>query len=161
MRVYLDLLQDILGSYDGTVLLVSHDRDFLDRVAATTIAMEGDGRATVYAGGWSDYLTQRKPQEAVSASPKSKQDTQKNDREKRTAKSGLSFTEKHRLEALPDEISRLEVEISKLTDLLSDVELYTKDPVKFQKATDALVERQAKLERAEEEWLVLEEKAES
>ncbi len=55
----LDLLQDLLGDYDGTVLLVSHDRDFLDRVAATTIAMEGDGRAVIYAGGWSDYLAQR------------------------------------------------------------------------------------------------------
>ncbi len=55
----LDLLQDILGDYDGTVLLVSHDRDFLDRVADTTVAMEGDGRAVVYAGGWSDYRAQR------------------------------------------------------------------------------------------------------
>jgi len=55
----LDLLQELLGEYDGTVLLVSHDRDFLDRVAATTVAMEGDGRAVIYAGGWSDYQAQR------------------------------------------------------------------------------------------------------
>lgn len=55
----LDLMQELLSTYDGTVLLVSHDRDFLDRVAATTIAMEGDGKATVYAGGWTDYLAQR------------------------------------------------------------------------------------------------------
>ncbi len=55
----LDLLQDMLGDYDGTVLLVSHDRDFLDRVATMTVAMEGDGRATAYAGGWSDYRDQR------------------------------------------------------------------------------------------------------
>ncbi|KGJ18507.1 ABC-F family ATP-binding cassette domain-containing protein, partial [Paracoccus sanguinis] len=55
----LDLLQDILGEYDGTVLLVSHDRDFIDRVADTTVAMEGDGRAVIYAGGWTDYRAQR------------------------------------------------------------------------------------------------------
>ena len=56
----LDLLQDIPGEYDGTVLLVSHDRDFIDRVATTTVAMEGDGRAVIYPGGWSDYRAQRR-----------------------------------------------------------------------------------------------------
>jgi ATP-binding cassette subfamily F protein uup len=55
----LDLLQELLDDYDGTVLLVSHDRDFLDRVAATTVVMEGDGKATIYAGGWSDYQAQK------------------------------------------------------------------------------------------------------
>ena len=63
----LDLLQEVLGGYDGTVLLVSHDRDFLDRVATTTVAMEGDGRATVYAGGWTDYLAQRPEPETAGA----------------------------------------------------------------------------------------------
>ncbi len=154
----LDLLQELLGTYDGTVLLVSHDRDFLDRVAATTIAMEGDGNATVYAGGWSDYQSQRRSEtsqpeiakprkETVSASPKPQ------------PKSGLSFTEKHRLEALPAEIERLEAEIGKLEELLSDPALFTREPVKFNKATQALVERQEKLSAAEEEWLTLEEKA--
>jgi len=75
-------------------------------------------------------------------------------------KQGLSFTEKHRLEALPDEIARLEAEIAKLTELLSDPNLFAENPMKFQKATDALVERQARLENVEEEWLILEEKAE-
>ena len=55
----LDLLQDIVGDFDGTVLLVSHDRDFIDRVATSTVAMEGNGRTTVYPGGWSDYVNQR------------------------------------------------------------------------------------------------------
>ena len=68
----LDLLQELLDDYDGTVLLVSHDRDFLDRVATTTIAMEGDGRATVYAGGWSDYRAQRGRDAAAPAREKSK-----------------------------------------------------------------------------------------
>ncbi len=157
----LDLLQDLLGSYDGTVLLVSHDRDFLDRVAATTIAMEGDGRATIYAGGWSDYVSQRgEVAEHNTPTPKTKSD-EASTKPKSAPKAGLSFTEKHRLDALPDEISRLEAEIGKLTDLLSDPKLFTENPVKFQKATDALVERQNKLEAAEEEWLTLEEKAQA
>ncbi|MBM1219109.1 ATP-binding cassette domain-containing protein [Ponticoccus sp. SC2-23] len=157
----LDLLQDILGEYDGTVLLVSHDRDFLDRTATTTVAMEGNGRAVVYAGGWSDYRTQRgeveeKPEERpASHSPKTEKYTSKVEK-----KPSLSFTEKHRLAALPDEIARLEAEIAKLGDLLSDPQLFSREPVKFKKATEALTERQAKLAAAEEEWLLLEEKAE-
>ncbi len=154
----LDLLQELLDDYDGTVLLVSHDRDFLDRVATTTIAMEGNGRATVYAGGWSDYIAQRgdvtdkKEEKSKPSRAKVKQETK--------PKSGLSFSEKHRLDKLPAEITRLEAEIAKLEDLMSDPELFTREPVKFQKATDALVERQEKLSAAEEEWLMLEEKAE-
>ena len=155
----LDLLQELLGNYEGTVLLVSHDRDFLDRVAATTIAMEGDGRATVYAGGWSDYISQRGVRDTPATVEKPKTDAPKQAKSKATAKTGLSFTEKHRLDALPDEIARLEAEIGKLTELLGDPELFTVNPVKFQKATDALVERQNKLDAAETEWLELEEKA--
>jgi ATP-binding cassette subfamily F protein uup len=68
----LDLLQDILGEYDGTVLLVSHDRDFIDRVATTTVAMEGNGKATVYPGGWSDYAAQRPKPGAAAAATKKK-----------------------------------------------------------------------------------------
>ncbi|MEM9576192.1 MAG: ATP-binding cassette domain-containing protein [Pseudomonadota bacterium] len=157
----LDLLQDLLGSYDGTVLLVSHDRDFLDRVAATTIAMEGDGRATIYAGGWSDYVSQRREvAERETPGPKVKSEDAPA-KPKPTPNAGLSFTEKHRLDALPDEIARLEAEIGKLTDLLSDPHLFTDNPVKFKKATDALVERQNRLDAAEEEWLTLEEKAQT
>ncbi|WP_254437672.1 ABC-F family ATP-binding cassette domain-containing protein [Ruegeria arenilitoris] len=155
----LDLLQELLDDYDGTVLLVSHDRDFLDRVATTTIAMEGNGRATVYAGGWSDYVAQRgdmvekKTEKSKENKPKVKQEAK--------PKAGLSFSEKHRLEKLPAEIARLEAEIAKLEELMSDPELFTREPVKFQKATEALVERQEKLAAAEEEWLELEEKAEA
>ncbi len=155
----LDLLQELLGDYDGTVLLVSHDRDFLDRVATTTIAMEGNGRATVYAGGWSDYIVQRgdvfikKEEKTKTNKPKVKPES--------APKTGLTFSEKHRLEKLPAEIERLEAEIAKLEELMSDPELFTREPVKFQKATEALVERQNKLSAAEEEWLTLEEKAEA
>ncbi len=155
----LDLLQDILGEYDGTVLLVSHDRDFLDRVATTTVAMEGQGQAVVYAGGWSDYRAQRGGDfvEAKTASkPLAKKDKAK-DAPKQNGK--MSFTEKHRLAELPGVIDRLSAEIAKLEELLADPELFTKSPAKFQKATDALVERQTTLAASEDEWLALEEKA--
>ncbi len=156
----LDLLQELLDSYDGTVLLVSHDRDFLDRVATTTVAMEGQGKATAYAGGWSDYLAQRTPVEAE-GKPKPVKEKAKPAAAApaQAAKEGLSFKEKHRLEALPGEMERLEKEIAKLEELMMDPELFTREPIKFKKATEALVERQQKLAAAEEEWLELEEKA--
>jgi len=160
----LDLLQDLLGEYDGTVLIVSHDRDFLDRIATTTVAMEGGGQAVVYAGGWSDYRAQRAETAAATAPGEKAAKPAKEAREAPKSKpqqAGLSFTEKHRLEELPDVIARLEAEIGKLEQLLADPELFTREPVKFRKATEALTERQDKLSAAEEEWLELEEKAEA
>ena len=162
----LDLLQDILGEYDGTVLLVSHDRDFIDRVANTTIAMEGDGRATVYAGGWTDYQSQRAERlvsdaaEAAQAAAPAPRAAVKSDKPAGKASSAaLSFTEKHRLEALPGLIAKLEAEIAKLTEFLADPALFASSPAKFNKASEALVERQQQLAAAEEEWMGLEERA--
>lgn len=155
----LDLLQDILGEYEGTVLLVSHDRDFIDRIAATTIAMEGDGRATIYAGGWSDYQAQRGEEaQARTAKPLSKTAPAPEPKARKAA-AGLTFTERHRLEALPGLIEKLEAEIGKLADFLSDPDLFQTAPDKFRKASVGLAERQAALSAAEEEWLTLEEKA--
>ena len=150
----LDLLQDILGDYDGTVLLVSHDRDFIDRVATTTVAMEGDGSAVIYAGGWSDYRAQRGEDAPAAAAAAAVAPAPA-----RTAAaprpSGLSFTEKHRLEALPAIMERLEAEIAKLSAFLSQPDLFQSAPAKFAKASEALAERQAALAAAEEEWLDL------
>ncbi len=160
----LDLLQDLLGDYAGTVLLVSHDRDFLDRVATSTVVLEGQGRAQVYAGGWSDALAQgarigaaQEDREAPPAAKSGPDRVVSNAGAKPAA--GLSFTETHRLNELPSVIARLEAEMGKLSELLSDPDLYTREPFKFAKATEALAERQAKLAAAEEEWLLLEEKA--
>ncbi len=158
----LDLLQDILGEYDGTVLLISHDRDFLDRVASITVALEGDGQAVAYAGGWSDYRDQRGGGEG-DVSPKQQAKAAKaaaTAKGKATPK-GLSFTERHKLETLPTEIARLEAEIAKLQGLMADPELFSREPVKFRKATEALTQRQKALAGAEEAWLALEEKAEA
>jgi len=159
----LDLLQDLLGEYDGTVLLVSHDRDFIDRVASTTIVMEGDGRATVYAGGWSDYQTQKSLTAAATA-PESKpaSSSKPAPAAPKPAKSAaLSFTERHRLDALPAEIERIEAEIAKLEVFLAQPDLFTKEPAKFKKGTEALLERQKALAAAEEDWMTLEEKAQN
>ncbi|MCV2875423.1 ABC-F family ATP-binding cassette domain-containing protein [Rhodobacteraceae bacterium XHP0102] len=163
----LDLLQDLLGDYAGTVLLVSHDRDFLDRVATSTVVLEGQGHAQAYAGGWSDALAQgarlARDDAAAPSSPPFGGGASKPDAPLKTdapkPATGLSFTESHRLKELPAVIARLEAELGKLSDLLSDPDLYTREPVKFAKATEALAERQAKLAAAEEEWLLLEEKA--
>ncbi|MEM9249399.1 MAG: ATP-binding cassette domain-containing protein [Pseudomonadota bacterium] len=168
----LDLLQELVSDFDGTVILVSHDRDFLDRTATTTIALAGDGRAVVYAGGWSDMQAQRKaaglaPFGAAPAA-EARRDVRKPEPDKteraeasvaKASPAGLTFTEKHRLKALPAEIERLEAEIGKLEELLADPDLYSASPVKFGKATEALAERQARLSAAEDEWLSLEERA--
>ena len=156
----LDLLQDILGEYDGTVLLVSHDRDFIDRIATTTVAMEGGGRAQAYPGGWSDYAAQRPAlvdAEAKSAPKAAAAASAKADSAPKPA--GLSFTERKRLDDLPDLIARLESEIGKLATLLADADLFTREPVKFRKATEALADRQSALEAAESEWLELADRA--
>jgi ATP-binding cassette subfamily F protein uup len=159
----LDLLQDVLAAYDGTVLLVSHDRDFLDRVATLTVALEGEGRAVVYAGGWSDMEAQRAaadketPVAVAPAKPAPKAPKPAAPAPARAP--GLTFTEAHRLDALPAEIARLEAEIAKLAEFLSDPAIYATAPAKAEKASAALAERQAKLSAAEEEWLSLEEKA--
>jgi ATP-binding cassette subfamily F protein uup len=159
----LDLLQDLLGDYPGTVLLVSHDRDFLDRVASTTIAMEGNGQATVYAGGWSDYQAQRieSAPEVVAKSGAAAGKPAESGATKGTSTQNakMTFIEKHRLEELPAVMERLSAEIAKLEEFMSDPNLFTDEPVKFAKASDALVERHSALSDAEEEWLMLEEKA--
>ncbi|WP_281826771.1 ABC-F family ATP-binding cassette domain-containing protein [Jannaschia rubra] len=159
----LDLLQDVLDDYDGTVLLVSHDRDFLDRVATQTVAMEGDARVQVYPGGWTDYRNQRGHSTFDTPRKAAGKGTTKPaaDPAPVRASDGLSYTERHRLETLPAEIARLEAEIAKLEDLLSDADLFTREPVKFQKATDALIERHDRLSKAEEEWLSLAERADA
>ncbi len=160
----LDLLQDILGDYDGTVLLVSHDRDFIDRIATSTVALEGKGRVTAYPGGWSDYVRQR----VITA------DTETFDNVAKPVAAplafaqpvarrvdSLSFTEKKRLEDLPVVIGKLEAEIAKLSEFLADPQMFTKEPAKFRRATEVMAERQEALSKAETDWLALEERAAS
>ncbi len=155
----LDLLQDLLGEYDGTLLLVSHDRDFIDRIATSTIAMEGGGSVIEYAGGWSDYLSQRGGKADPALEGRRTATPAPNATPKPTAPQSkkMSFKQTHRLEKLPGEMKLLEAEIAKLEEVLVDPTLYARDPARFDKATRALGERQAALAAAEEEWLTLEE----
>jgi ATP-binding cassette subfamily F protein uup len=159
----LDLLQELIADFDGTVLLVSHDRDFLDRVATTTIAMEGDGRAVIYAGGWSDYRAQRG---GAVAMPGANRPARKGvvragpnragPKRAEPAAARLSFAQQKRLDDLPAEIDRLGAEIVRLEAFLSGPEVFNREPVKFRKASEGLDERQKRLAAAEEEWLELE-----
>ncbi len=157
----LDLLQELLADYDGTLLLVSHDRDFIDRIATSTIAMEGDGRAIEYAGGWSDYRALR-GEAAEQKEVRKTTETKGNPppaapvEKPKSGGAKMSFKQTHRLEKLPAEIAMLEAEITKLEELLADPELFAKDNTKFVKASKALSARQEILAKSEEEWLELE-----
>jgi ATP-binding cassette subfamily F protein uup len=121
-------------------------------VATTTIAMEGDGRAVIYAGGWTDYRAQRGEDMPAPPAPKPKAAPAR----PQPRRPRLSFTQAHRLEALPGEIERLSAEIGRLEVLLADPGLFARDPARFRKASEALVARQRALAAAEDEWLTLE-----
>ena len=148
----LDLLQEMLADYPGTVLLVSHDRDFLDRVVTSTLAAEGGGRWTEYAGGYSDMLAQRG--EAAPAAERSRAAPAA--RPARGPARKLSFKDKHALEQLPSQIAALQADIAGLQAKLAGPDLYRTDPVAFRAATDALARAERDLAVSEERWLELE-----
>ncbi len=149
----LDLLQEMLSEYPGTVLLVSHDRDFLDRVVTSTLASEGDGKWVEYAGGYSDMLLQRGASSPATERARTAPKPQGSDK---GAPRKLSFKDKHALESLPGEMARLTNQIQVQQRLLSDPNLYRRDQAAFKRATDALQDAQGKLAAAEERWLELE-----
>ncbi len=147
----LDLLQEMLSEYPGTVLLVSHDRDFLDRVVTSTLAAEGGGRWTEYAGGYSDMLAQRGPAEAATVVARQAAPARAPARPPK-----MSFKDKQLLESLPVEIAALERTAAQLGAELAKPDLYRRNPTRFAEATAALQRAQAKLSAAEERWLRLE-----
>ncbi len=155
----LDVLEEMLGDYEGTVILISHDRDFLDRVVTSVIAPEGNGKWIEYAGGYSDMLAQRGgdlKREAVKAqAPMEKKDT-RIAAPAAAAKRRLSFNEKHALETLPKQIETLHAEIAKLQRVLDDPALYSKDRKKFDDTSAAIAKAHEELAAAEDRWLELE-----
>ena len=156
----LDLLEEMIDDYPGTVMLVSHDRDFLDRTVTAVVVAEGDGRWNVYAGGYSDMVAQRG--QGVTAKAVAKADARPA-REKSEApasaasQSRLTFKDKHALETLPARIAKLEADIAKLSKTIADPNLYVKDRAAFDKASAELGKAQAELAQAEDDWLRLEE----
>lgn len=157
----LDLLQELVSDYAGTVIVVSHDRDFLDRTVTRTIAYEGDGRWQMYAGGYSDMIAQRgegvKARKASDKAAKSATKTTTPSQIKAPQSAAkLSYKHKFRLENLPSEIAAIEAEIAAHETALGDPDLFTRDVDQFTRISEALTAAQLKLESLETEWLELE-----
>ncbi len=152
----LDLLQEMLGEYPGTILLVSHDRDFIDRVVTSTLAAEGEGRWVEYAGGYSDMLAQRSAGKTEAAAPVKQKTAARAAALPQTAGTKLSFKDQHELKTLTADIERLQREIKAHEAKLAAPGLYNKDIKAFKAATNALADAQDALAAAEERWLQLE-----
>jgi ABC transport system ATP-binding/permease protein len=153
----LDLLQEVIADYDGTVLIVSHDRDFLDRTVTITLGLDGSGKVDIVAGGYEDWERKRRPHvhNAKVATP-AKQAAQP-----RTRPAKLSFNEQRDYDLLPARIDELETEIARDEEILSDPDLYSRDPDRFAQLTAAIEKARAERDAAEERWLELAEKAEA
>lgn len=148
----LELLEEQLIAYKGTLLLVSHDREFFDNVVTSTFVLEGDGKVDTYPGGYEDYLRQRTVREkerpkVAAAAKEAKRPTNK-----------LSYNEQRELKALPAMIEELEKEIAAMEAFLSDSDSYNADPRKYKDFSDALPDKRAQLERAVDRWAELEER---
>ncbi len=155
----LDLLQEILCDYDGTIILISHDRDFVEQVATRVLFFEGNGKIIDFTGGYRSYLNNRSVDKSrKNTDRKSVKSKTMMDLHAKKKNVNLSFTDHHRLREIPREVERLELEIKKLEDFLSIDGLYLSDQKKFDKASTALVERKLKMDEIMEEWLLLEDK---
>jgi ABC transport system ATP-binding/permease protein len=152
----LDLLQERLAEYPGTVLLVSHDRDFLDRVVTSVIANESKGRWVEYAGGYSDMLAQRPTVSRDSPGdrpprPAARAVTPAASRARR-----MSYNDQRALETLPTRIEFLQARVKALSNELADPGLYAREPERFAAKTAALAAAHDELTAAEDRWLTLE-----
>ncbi|MCH1413424.1 MAG: ATP-binding cassette domain-containing protein [Rhodobacteraceae bacterium] len=155
----LDLLQEVISEYQGTVLLISHDRDFLNRTVETSIILTGQGEFLKIVGSWTNYQSLKIKNTARKKEKISKKKSGETSKSQSLLRSEYSFVDQHRLKQLPILIERILYEIKKLESFLSDSTLYLEQPVKFEKASTALIERQSQLKILEDEWLILEEKA--
>lgn len=159
----LDMLTNVLTTYDGTLFVVSHDRDFLDQVVTKTLAFEGDAKVEGIIGGYSDYIAFRKAQKNEKSTQKNAPEKTKkpNNAQKKTApkKEDVAFTYnlKHELEQLPAKIKTLEQEISSLNEKMADADLYTKDADEFTRVSKRYPKAKSELDKLEVRWLELEE----
>ncbi len=170
----LELLQEVIADYDGTIMIVSHDRDFLDRTVTALLSFEGDAKIVSHAGGYSDYLQRRIATEARQLARTGNQSEGKARRKSlkgtNASKGGakaanrparLTFRDQHALDRLPEEIEQLAAAIVKLEAAIADPALFTTNPKKFNQAATALATAQAKKEEKETQWLEIAERAEA
>ena len=153
----LDLLQEVLDEYAGTILIVSHDRDFLDRVVSSVIYLKGDGTAYEHAGSYTECLEKMKEQKTENIKTKSvTKPIIKNEINTPKQNKKLSYNQKRLLEVLPPEIETLEKEIALLSAELSNPDLYQQNPARFDEASKLLEVKQQEKASKEEAWLELE-----
>jgi len=156
----LDLLQEMLSDFEGTVILVSHDRDFLDRVVTSVVINEGPGAWREYPGGYTDMLAQRGAGVNARIAPKVENQSAKPKKEAAAqpsaSKQKLSYKEKYALQTLPGRMEELNAEATRLQAVMDDPDLYSRDPDAFNKAATDLEATANELQAAEEQWLTLE-----
>jgi ATP-binding cassette subfamily F protein uup len=152
----LDLLQEVIADYDGTVLIVSHDRDFLDRTVTVTLGLDGTGTVDVIVGGYADWIAKRDPRRAARAEKKEAAPPPP----PKPVSNKLTYKDQRDLDLLPKRIEELEAAIVRDEEALADPALYTRDPKKFAALTGAIEKARAEKDAAEERWLELAEKAE-
>jgi ATP-binding cassette subfamily F protein uup len=159
----LDLLQEVIADYEGTVLIVSHDRDFLDRTVTVTLGLDGSGQVDIIAGGYADWEAKRKQRSATKAKPATSataaaQDSAPSPRANSGNGSGkvkLSYKDQRDYELLPTRIEELDAAIARDEAALSDASLYTSDPARFAALTRAIEQARVEKDAAEERWLEL------
>jgi ATP-binding cassette subfamily F protein uup len=161
----LDLLEDLLADYEGTLILVSHDRDFIDRLATSTIALDGRGRAVETPGGWRDFIGQNPgffaPVAAASAKPAKPAAPAAANPAPAKVPAKLSYKDARRLVELEGLVPQLTDRIRTLEERLHDPDLYARDRVSFDRLTAELDKARITLAEAEDEWLTLEERREA
>jgi ATP-binding cassette subfamily F protein uup len=154
----LDLLQEVIADYEGTVLIVSHDRDFLDRTVTVTLGLDGSGTVDVIAGGYADWEAKRRPRNNSSRPSAPKADAPPPPPPRSTK---LSYKDQRDFDTLPDRIAEIEAAIARDEAALHDPDLYTRDPKKFEALTKAIEKARTDKETAEERWLALAEMVEN
>jgi ATP-binding cassette subfamily F protein uup len=146
----LDLLQEVIADYEGTVLLVSHDRDFLDRTVTITLGLDGSGKVDIVAGGYEDWITKRAAATKTVKRPPAQRPAPQRPQQ---ASAKLSYKDQRDLDRLPAEIERIEAAIRADEELLADAGLYSRDPARFAQITEGLATKRAQKDAAEERWL--------
>ncbi len=157
----LDLLQEVIADYDGTVLIVSHDRDFLDRTVTVTLGLDGSGSVDIVAGGYADWEAKRRPQQSAKSKGRSKQAASPAPAQPAQRPAKLSYKDQRDYDLLPGRIEEIEARIAEVETNLSNPDLYANDPELFEKLTAQLTELQREKDAAEERWLELAEMVET